>query len=66
MSEFRLADSNALKKYVRQKEDCDSYHTICSYIDLFSNLSVKSNGDIIDFEGRVVGHIDLKALKGGD
>ena len=28
-------------------------------------LSVKSNGDIIDFEGRVVGHIDLEVMKGG-
>ena len=23
-------------------------------------LSIKSNGDIIDFEGRIVGHIDLR------
>ena len=28
-------------------------------------LSVKSNGDIIDFEGRVVGHINLEDMKGG-
>lgn len=28
-------------------------------------LSIKSNGDIIDFEGRVVGHIDLEVMKGG-
>lgn len=28
-------------------------------------LSVKSNGDIIDFEGRVVGHINLEDIKGG-
>ena len=26
---------------------------------------VKSNGDIIDFEGRVVGHINLEDMKGG-
>ena len=29
-------------------------------------LSVKSNGDIIDFEGRVVGHIDLEDMRGGE
>lgn len=28
-------------------------------------LSVKSNGDIIDFECRVVGHINLEDIKGG-
>ena len=28
-------------------------------------IFVKSNGDIIDFEGRVVGHIDLEVMKGG-
>jgi hypothetical protein len=28
-------------------------------------VSVKSNGDIIDFNGRVVGHIDLENMKGG-
>lgn len=28
-------------------------------------VSVKSNGDIIDFEGRVVGHINLEDMKGG-
>ena len=28
-------------------------------------LSLKNNGDIIDFEGRVVGHIDSEIMKGG-
>lgn len=28
-------------------------------------VSLKSNGDIIDFEGRVVGHINLEEMKGG-
>lgn len=27
-------------------------------------LSIKSNGDIIDFKGRVVGHINLEEIKG--
>lgn len=26
-------------------------------------MSIKSNGDIIDFEGRVVGHINLEDMK---
>lgn len=28
-------------------------------------LSITSSGDIIDFEGRVVGHVDLEIMKGG-
>lgn len=28
-------------------------------------LFVTGNGDIIDFEGRVVGHINLENMKGG-
>ncbi|MBO7526969.1 MAG: hypothetical protein J6T74_03620 [Clostridia bacterium] len=28
-------------------------------------ISIKSNGDIIDFDGCVVGHINLDIMKGG-
>lgn len=42
--------------------NCDWYLSAIRWTD---KLSVKSNGDIIDFEGRVVGHINLEILKGG-
>lgn len=42
--------------------NCDWYLSEIRWID---KLSVKSNGDIIDFEGRVVGHIDLEVMIGG-
>lgn len=42
--------------------NCDWYLSEIRWID---KLSVKSNGDIIDFEGRVVGHIDLNVMRSG-
>lgn len=41
---------------------CDWYLSEIRWTD---KVSVKSNGDIIDFNGRVVGHINLKIMKGG-
>lgn len=41
--------------------NCDWYLSEIRWTD---KLSVKSNGDIIDFDGRVVGHIDLEVMKG--
>lgn len=42
--------------------NCDWYLSSIRWTD---KLSVKSNGDIIDFEGQVVGHINLGVMKGG-
>lgn len=42
--------------------NCDWYLSAIRWTD---KLSVKSNGDIIDFEGQVVGHINLEEIKGG-
>ena len=42
---------------------CDWYLSEIRWTD---KVSVKSNGDIIDFNGRVVGHINLKIIKKGD
>ena len=42
---------------VEERPQCDIRWT--------DKLSVKSNGDIIDFEGRVIGHIDSEDKKGG-
>ena len=41
---------------------CDWYLSEIRWTD---KVSVKSNGDIIDFNGRVVGHINLEIMKGG-
>ena len=41
---------------------CDWYLSSIRWTD---KLYVKSNGDIINFEGEVVGHIDLEVMKGG-
>ena len=40
---------------------CDWYLSSIRWTD---KLSVKSNGDIINFEGRIVGHIDLEVMRG--
>ena len=42
--------------------NCDWYLSTIRWTD---KLSVNSNGDIIDFEGRVVGHINLEIMRGG-
>lgn len=42
--------------------NCEWYTSDIRWTD---KLSVTANGDIIDFDGRVVGHIDLEIMKGG-
>ena len=42
--------------------NCDWYLSEIRWTD---KLSVKSNGDIVDCEGKVVGHINLDVMKGG-
>ena len=46
----------------QHKGNCDWYLSEIRWTD---KVSVKSNGDIIDFNGRVVGHINLEIMKGG-
>lgn len=40
--------------------DCDVGHQ--DNIRWTDKVYVNNNGDIIDFEGRVIGHIDMKGL----
>ena len=55
---FRNGEENALKiRGLNERSQGD--------IRWVDKLSLKNNGDIIDFEGRVVGHIDLEIMKGG-
>jgi len=42
--------------------NCDWYTSDIRWTD---KLSVTCDGDIIDFEGRIVGHINLENMKGG-
>ena len=44
------------------KGNCDWYLSAIRWTD---KVFVTSNGDIIDFNGRVVGHINLEIMKGG-
>ena len=46
-------------KYIAK--NCDWYVSDVRWTD---KLSVMHNGDIIDFEGRIVGHIDLEDMRG--
>lgn len=43
--------------------NCEDY--LSEKIRWTDKLSIKINGDIIDFEGRVVGHINLESMEGG-
>ena len=44
------------------KGNCDWYLSTIRWTD---KVSITNNGDIIDFNGRIVGHINLEVMKGG-
>ena len=76
---MRLIDADALKEVFAKHEDRKGY-LIGDWEDLIDNaptveltsdirwtdkVSVIDNGDIIDFYGRVLGHINLNSVKSG-
>lgn len=62
---MRLIDAEALKKEVKTLFCPDGYKIMM--LERIENApTVFSSGDIIDFEGRVVGHINLEDVKEGD
>ena len=46
-------------------KECSDAYTSVSQFRWTDKLSVTSDGDIIDFEGRIVGHMNLEIMKGG-
>ena len=53
-------------RFLKDCETCEEKLKPQGEIRWTDKLSITSSGDIIDFEGRVVGHINLEDVKEGD